>query len=113
MYVLALSDYKQHAAAAGYKPAPPIRQTNCCLQKSPASDCGAFIMYGKTICVLRCSKVLLNDYLLTILNVNASGQLARDANTTKRVNRVGLLRVDSYVVNARVSTNIVSECNGR
>ena len=26
MYVLALSDYKQHAAAAGYKPAPPIRQ---------------------------------------------------------------------------------------
>ena len=22
MYVLALSDYKQHAAAAGYKPAP-------------------------------------------------------------------------------------------
>ena len=34
MYVLALSDYKQLAAAAGYKPAPqltrpPIRQTNC------------------------------------------------------------------------------------
>ena len=29
MYVLALSDYKQHAAAAGYKPAPPIRQINC------------------------------------------------------------------------------------
>ena len=28
MYVLALSDYKQPAAAAGYKPAPPIRQTN-------------------------------------------------------------------------------------
>ena len=26
MYVLALSDYKQHAAAAGYKPAPSIRQ---------------------------------------------------------------------------------------
>ena len=26
MYVLALSDYKQLAAAAGYKPAPPIRQ---------------------------------------------------------------------------------------
>ena len=25
MYVLALSDYKQHAATAGYKPAPPIR----------------------------------------------------------------------------------------
>ena len=25
MYVLALSDYKQLAAAAGYKPAPPIR----------------------------------------------------------------------------------------
>ena len=29
MYVLALSDYKQPAAAAGYKPAPPIRPTNC------------------------------------------------------------------------------------
>ena len=28
MYVLALSDYKQPAAAAGYKPAPPIRQIN-------------------------------------------------------------------------------------
>ena len=27
--VLALSDYKQLAAAAGYKPAPPIRQINC------------------------------------------------------------------------------------
>ena len=28
MYVLALSDYKQHAAAAGYKPAPQLgRQT--------------------------------------------------------------------------------------
>ena len=25
MYVLALSDYKQLAAAAGYKPAPPIK----------------------------------------------------------------------------------------
>jgi len=25
MYVLALSDYKQPAAAAGYKPAPPIK----------------------------------------------------------------------------------------
>ena len=24
MYVLALSDYKQHAAAAGYKPAPQL-----------------------------------------------------------------------------------------
>ena len=35
MYVLALSDYKQLAAAAGYKPAPqlapPIRQINCSL----------------------------------------------------------------------------------
>ena len=28
MYALALSDYKQLAAAAGYKPAPPIRQIN-------------------------------------------------------------------------------------
>ena len=28
LYVLALSDYKQHAAAAGYKPAPQLgRQT--------------------------------------------------------------------------------------
>ncbi len=28
MYVLALSDYKQHTAAAGYKPAPQLgRQT--------------------------------------------------------------------------------------
>ena len=26
MYVLALSDYKQHAAAAGYKPAPQLGQ---------------------------------------------------------------------------------------
>ena len=32
MYVLALSDYKQHAAAAGYKPAPQIRQINCSLK---------------------------------------------------------------------------------
>ena len=24
MYILALSDYKQHAAAAGYKPAPQL-----------------------------------------------------------------------------------------
>ena len=47
MYVLALSDYKQHAAAAGYKPAPqltrpPIRQTNCSLFKcytKSASQC--------------------------------------------------------------------------
>ena len=31
MYVLALSDYKQLAAAAGYKPAPQIRQINCSL----------------------------------------------------------------------------------
>ena len=36
MYVLALSDYKQPAAAAGYKPAPqltrpPIRQINSSL----------------------------------------------------------------------------------
>ena len=36
MYVLALSDYKQPAAAAGYKPAPqltrpPIRPINCSL----------------------------------------------------------------------------------
>ena len=31
MYVLALSDYKQPAAAAGYKPAPQIRPTNCSL----------------------------------------------------------------------------------
>ena len=38
MYVLALSDYKQPAAAAGYKPAPqltrpPIRQINSCINQ--------------------------------------------------------------------------------
>ena len=36
MYVLALSDYKQLAAAAGYKPAPQLgRQIAVC--RSPAS----------------------------------------------------------------------------
>ncbi len=36
MYVLALSDYKQHAAAAGYKPAPQLKRVcvkqNACLR---------------------------------------------------------------------------------
>ena len=44
MYVLALSDDKQHAAAAGYKPAPQLGRQIAVYKKSPASDCGAFLL---------------------------------------------------------------------
>ena len=45
MCVLALSDYKQPAAAAGYKPAPQLGRQIAVYKKSPAITCGAFIMY--------------------------------------------------------------------
>ena len=55
MYVLALSDYKQPAAAAGYKPAPqlapPIRQTNCSLFLFRYG--GFFVLYIYNKSVLR------------------------------------------------------------
>ena len=37
MYVLALSDYKQPAAAAGYKPAPQLGRLKCYTKS--ASQC--------------------------------------------------------------------------
>ena len=35
MYVLALSDYKQHATAAGYKPAPQLGRETLYLNTTP------------------------------------------------------------------------------
>ena len=44
MYVLALSDYKQLAATAGYKPAPQLGRQIAVYKKSPAITCGAFLL---------------------------------------------------------------------
>ena len=42
MYVLALSDDKQHAAAAGYKPAPQLGRQIAAYKKAPQVIAGLF-----------------------------------------------------------------------
>ena len=47
MYVLALSDYKQLAAAAGYKPAPQLGRQIAIYEKKASHNlelCNAFIV---------------------------------------------------------------------
>ena len=43
MYVLALSDDKQHAAAAGYKPAPQLGRQIAAYKKAPQSLAGLLL----------------------------------------------------------------------
>ena len=79
MYVLALNDYKHSAAAAGYKPAPPIRQIDCSLSKSstfPQPPCLLVailrhLILAETTTVPLRVQAMLNDHSLTCRSNNA------------------------------------------